>query len=334
MTKDNQLFGIGNALMDSVLEVTDAQLDSLGLQKGSMTLIDEDRLAALEGYADGRWVQQQCGGSAANTIIGASQLGAGCFYSCRLGTDDVGTQYLTDLTTQGVETAKTQALFSQGRTGRCVVLVTPDAERTMATYLGVSAHFSQDDIDFEALSRSEYLYIEGYLVTSPDSKEAALAAKAHAEAHGVRTCFTFSDAFLVAQFREAIEAFLSPSLDVLFCNLEEALSYTGTKTLAEAADSLCSVAHSFAITLGDKGVYVYDGSQGYRVPSFPVQALDTVGAGDMFAGAFLGSLVQGRSFKESGLIGSKAASMVVSQYGPRLSDSDFVSIKSDFLLVK
>ena len=204
--------------------------------------------------------------------------------------------------------------------------VTPDAERTMNTFLGITETFSVDDLHQEAIKNSEYLYIEGYLVTSDTGRHAAIEARKIAEESGVKTAMTFSDPAMVEFFKMGLAEMLGDGVDLLFCNEAEAKSWSGSDDLDQALESLKSVAKTFAVTLGSQGAVIYDGKQLIEISPHPVKAIDSNGAGDMFAGAFIYGITHGHSFYEAGNIASLAAARVVSQFGPRLKAKDHKDI--------
>ena len=224
--KKYQLCAIGNALVDMEFKVEDSFIDACSIDKGVMTLVEEQRqdelVAALEGHP-GKWA---CGGSAANTVIAAAQFGADCFYSCKIAADETGDFYLRDMQDAGVASNADHGRGT-GKTGKCLVMVTPDAERTMNTYLGISEGFSVAELDAEAIAAAEYLYIEGYLVTSPTGRAAAIEAKRIAEQAGVKTALTFSDPAMVEFFKGGLAEMIGTGVDLLFCNEAEALAWTG-----------------------------------------------------------------------------------------------------------
>ncbi|BFM10261.1 adenosine kinase [Simiduia litorea] len=320
------IYGIGAALVDTEIETTDRQLQDWGIEKGVMTLVDEARqtelMAAMGQHLLG--AARASGGSAANTIIGASYLGATCAYACRVADDDNGHFYLRDMRDAGVQTRHAaKPLLPQGVSGKCLVMITPDAERTMNTFLGASEKLCTEDIDTEALKNARYLYIEGYLVTSETGKPAAIYARQAAEKAGVKTAISLSDPAMVKFFRAGLSDMIGNKVDLLFCNLEEALGFTETNTIAEATQALKHYARAFAITLGADGALLFDGEKEIKVAGYPAKAIDTNGAGDMFAGAFLFGLSQSWSFEKAGHLANKAAAQVVSQYGPRLSAAQY-----------
>ena len=198
-------------------------------------------------------------------------------------------------------------------------MVTPDADRTMNTFLGISSSLDASVLNEEALADSKFLYLEGYLVTSEQGVDAMLQAKAMAEKHGILTSITLSDPSIVEFFKDSFKKVIGDGVDLLFCNEDEALKYTESTNLLEAREKMKYIAKRFAITMGKNGVMIFDGDTFIDIESFPVQAIDTNGAGDMFAGAFLYAITHGHSYAHAGKIASLAASKVVSKFGPRLN---------------
>ncbi len=313
------IYGIGAALVDTEIEITDKDLDTFNIDKGVMTLVDHDRQKELMEQLSEYLVasKRASGGSAANSIIAASYFGASTFYSCKVANDDNGTFYLKDLSDAKVK-FHTNNGSTDGITGKCLVLITPDAERTMNTFLGISETLSVEDIDLDALKASEYAYIEGYLVTSETGRPAAKKLRELAQELGVKTAVSLSDPAMVEFFHDGLSDIIGEGVDLLFCNEDEALAFTKTSTIEAASEALKSIAKSFAITLGPKGALVFDGEKECSIAPHAVKAIDTNGAGDMFAGAFLYALTQGQDYEAAGKLASKAASVVVSQFGPRL----------------
>ena len=205
-----------------------------------------------------------------------------------------------------------------GTTGKCLVLITPDAERTMNTYLGISETVSSAELHSDAISASQYAYIEGYLVTSETGRAAAIELRQQAEANGVKTAISLSDPAMVEFFRDGLHEMIGGGVDLLFCNKDEALGFTNTDNLQDACVALKKVAKQFAITLGAEGALVFDGVTSSQIASRPVNAIDSNGAGDMFAGAFLYAISHNHTFEQAGKLGCHAAAQVVSQFGPRL----------------
>lgn len=318
MSKTYDVYSIGNALVDLEFEVNDAFFAEHGIEKGMMTLVDEERQHALVKAIRSHEVKKQSGGSAANTIIAVSQFGGKAYYSCKVANDSMGHFYMHDLEEAGVASNLKEAELPDGITGKCLVMVTPDAERTMNTYLGITSDFSVNEIDEAALKDATYLYIEGYLITSDNGREAMLEAKRLAEKHDVKVAMTFSDPSMVKYFKPGLEEVIGASVDLLFCNEEEAMLYTGKETLAEAREALKQIAKTFVITQGKNGAMIFDGDTFIDIEPYAVKAIDTNGAGDMFAGAFLYGITHGHTFAQAGKLASLASSRIVTKYGPRL----------------
>lgn len=318
--KQYDVYGLGAALVDTEIEITDAELAAFGIHKGVMTLVDEARQIDLIAHLDNHLVmaKRASGGSAANSIMAIASFGGKAFYSCKVADDDNGRFYLDDLDKAGVIHRENQQL-PIGTTGKCLVLITPDAERTMNTYLGISETLCSKNLDLSAISQARYIYTEGYLATSATGRAAAIEGRQHAEQVGTKTAFSLSDPGIVQFFREGLEEMIGERTDLLFCNGDEALGWTGTNHLDAAVERMKKTASTFAITLGAKGALVYDGLKIHNIPATPVTAVDTNGAGDMFAGAFLYGITNGMDYRQAGELASAAAAVVVSQFGPRLA---------------
>ncbi len=317
------VYGLGNALVDTAIEVPDAMLQQLNIDKGVMTLIDEqtalDIALALHDFPHTR----ACGGSAANTMIALAQFGGCSFYSCRVADDKDGLFYLQDLQRAGVATQLTKTNLVKGTaTGRCFVLITADAQRTMVTHLGATAEFSRIELDPQAICNAEYIYIEGYLAAQENASTAAIEAYQLAKQHHIKIALTLSDPNMVTHCKTQLLAMIGDGVDLLFCNEQEALLFTDTTTLTDACDALKRYTKQFAITLGAKGSLVYDGNIYEHVPGYRVNAIDTVGAGDMFAGAFLYGITHNKSLTVAADLANYAASHIVTKIGPRLTTDE------------
>lgn len=324
--KQFHVYGIGNALVDIDFEVSVNTLERLNIDKGVMTLIDEATHYRLLEELDGVKHLKSCGGSAANTLFTLQQLGAKTFYSCKVGSDEAGDFFYRDLVMQGIQTNLHEGHF-EGVTGKCIVLVTPDADRTMNTFLGATSKFSKAQLSETALQNSEFLYIEGYLVASPPGCEAAITARQWALKHQIKTALSLSDPNMVTYFKEGLFAIIGNDVDILFCNESEALLFTESDTLDKAIEKLQKYAKTFVVTLGSEGALIFDGNHVSKVPAYQVDVIDTVGAGDVFAGAFLFGLSHGYSYKDSGNFASFAASKVVSKFGPRLNQDEIDEVR-------
>ena len=285
--KKYQIYGIGAALVDTEVVVSDEFLKQNQIEKGVMTHVDEPRQAELLNAfsADKHHLMKKSGGSACNTVIAAANFGSKTFFSSKVAAYDDGQHFVGDLADSGVSfhTASPEA----GVTGKCLVMVTDDAERTMNTYLGASEQLTGREIDEAALLESEWLYIEGYLLT--DDARAALIKEvvANAKESGVKVALSLSDPFVAQIFADNLRAVIGDGVDLVFCNKDEALAFTQTKTADEACGALKQSAKTFAVTDSAQGAIVFDGKDTVSVPGVPADAVDTNGAGDMFADAFL-----------------------------------------------
>jgi len=329
--KKYDVYAIGNALVDYEIDVDDAFLAEHKVEKSLMTLVDAERQSELIDAVKGHIKEKQGGGSAANTIVAVSKLGGNGYYSCKVANDDDGQVFLNDLHDNGLDTNLDKGALPDGITGKCLVMVSPDAERTMNTYLGITSDFSVNEIDESALTNSEYLFIEGYLVTSPTGLEAMKQAKKLAEENGVKVSLTFSDPSMVKYFRDQMTEVVGASVDLLFCNEEEAMLYTGKDTVEEAREELKKAAKRFVITQGKNGAMIYDGDTFIDIEPYTVKAVDSNGAGDMFSGVFLYAITNGHNYASAGKLASKAASEVVAKYGPRLTFHRLQEIKNEVL---
>lgn len=317
------VYGIGNALVDMEFEVEESFLQENDIEKGLMTLIDEaQKLKISESLTASYGVKKRTGGgSAANTIVAVSNLGGNSFYACKVASDVDGAFYKENLEEAGVTTAL-GAVKAEGITGNCVVMVTPDAERTMNTFLGITADFSAQELDLDALKQSEYIYVEGYLVTSDTSRNAVMEARKVAKENGVKTAITFSDPAMVTYFKDGVTEILDGGVDVLFSNEEEATTYTGKDNIDDAIAELMKLTDTLVLTLGDKGAVIIKGDERVEIAPVATTAVDTNGAGDMFAGAYMYGLTHGFSELHSGNLASEAASIIVSRFGTRLEKSE------------
>lgn len=329
--KKYNVYGIGNAIVDIVTEVDHDFFERNNIEKGVMTLVDEKRQMELMKVIDMKKSKMSGGGSAGNTVVAINQFGGKSFYSCLVAKDELGKFFLEDIRRNGVDTNLTYEDCPPGHSGRCLVMTTPDAHRTMNTFLGVSSFLSPDHLEEEAIKNSEYVYLEGYLVASPNGLEALKAAKKIAERNKVGIALTFSDPSMVKYFSNQMEEIVGASVDLLFCNEEEAMIYTGTNSVAEAREKLKGVAKRFAITLGANGALIFDGDTFINIEPYNVRAIDTNGAGDMFSGAFMYGITHNHSYAEAGKLASLASSRVVSQFGPRLEPNQVKKVMADLI---
>ncbi|MBT9313471.1 adenosine kinase [Leptothoe kymatousa] len=320
------VYGLGNALVDIECALSVETLAAIGMDKGVMTLLDEPTQNTAIAQLDGAATKQVCGGSAANTIIAISQLGGQTYYGCKVAADDYGKFYTQDLVDCGVDTNLTTQTAGAGITGKCLVLVTPDADRTMGTFLGISAELSEADLDGDAIAASEYTYFEGFLVSGDNSKQAAIKARELAKAAGRKVAMSLSDYNMVKFFRPGLLEMIGDGVDLLFANESEALLMAETEDFAAAIEHTKTLAKTFAITRGPQGSVIFDGEQLLEIAPHPVKAIDTVGAGDMYAGGVLYGITHGLSWAKAGDLGSMASAKLVTAYGARMATPELQAI--------
>ncbi|KYG71376.1 sugar/nucleoside kinase (ribokinase family) [Roseivirga ehrenbergii] len=318
MKKKYDVYGIGNALVDLEFKIDEQFLTEHKVEKGLMTLVDEETQFRLINSMMQTDTVRKSGGSAANSMIAISQFGGKSFYSCKVANDEFGDFYMKDMREAGVDTNLDKQEREDGVTGKCLVMITPDADRTMNTFLGATSNFSVKELDENAIKDSQYIYLEGYLTTSPNGVEAMMKAKKIAEDYRVKTSITLSDPSIAKFFKAQFTDVIGASVDLIFCNEEEAKTYTGKDNLEEARQAMKKDARRFVITQGKNGAMIFDGDTFIDIEAYDVKAIDTNGAGDMYAGAFLYGITNGMSYAEAGKLASLASSRIVSQYGPRL----------------
>ncbi len=326
MGKFFDVCAIGNALVDYEIEVEDQFFQENGIEKGLMTLVDEARQRTLLDKVQGKIKKKQGGGSAANTIFGLAELGGKGYYTCKVAADEDGILYTQDLAGTDIQTNLNPADLEKGITGKCLVMITPDAERTMNTFLGITSNFSKDQLDEKAITDSEFLFMEGFLISSPTGLEAMKEAKQIAIENGVKVSLTFSDPSMVKYFNDQMKEIVGAEVDLLFCNIEEAELFAGVSGIEAVKQVVSQVAKKFVITKGSEGATVFDGSDYHEIAPFPTKAVDATGAGDMFAGAFLYGITHGMTHAEAGRLAGFASSKIVSKYGPRLNQVDSKNI--------
>ena len=314
--KKFQVVGIGNAMVDVLARAEDSFLAEAGIGKGIMQLIDMER--AVELYGKIGPAREVSGGSAANTIAGIAHLGGRTAYVGKVKDDQLGAIFAHDLRAQGAvyETAFAPK-DAVDETGRCLIIVTPDGERSMNTYLGVTEFLTSDDIDVDQMAEAEWIYLEGYRFDGPESHAAFAKAIAACKAAGGRVSLTLSDPFCMSRHRDAFREMIKADVDLLFCNRAEMLSMYETDdfdaAMAEAAAEIAIV----ACTDSANGAYILSGGETWHVPAIPTDIVDATGAGDLFAGAFLWALTHGYALEVCGHIGNIAAAEVISHIGAR-----------------
>ena len=313
------VFGIGNPLIDIIIRVEDTTLEELGLTKGSMNLVDlEQQRRILERHAEHEKVTA-LGGSCANTMVMLSQLGGKAAFTGKVGNDELGDDFHTQLMGSGVASF---VKSKEGMTGSTIILITPDADRTMNTHLGMCQHLSKDDLELEGLKDSACLYVTGYQWDTPSQKEAVRTALEHATEHRVPIAFSLSDLFCVEKHKEDFQELLDSYVDILFCNELEARAMTGQTNIEDQLRHLCKSVGHVVITLGKEGSLISHKGDVHRIDPFAVDAIDTTGAGDAFAAGYLYALVRDYPIPDAGKLASYCAATIVTIDGPRY-EGDF-----------
>jgi len=324
MPERYDVYGVGNAIVDTEVQIEETMLTTHSLERGVMTLVAiEDQVALIEGLI-GHELTYAAGGSAANTMVGVARFGGRAFYAGKVGDDMPGALYRASMAEAGVDFAVEAA---QGPTGSCLVLVTPDGERTMQTHLGASSTLGAADIHGELIAQSRMLYVEGYLWASDSTREAAEQAIVRAVAARVPVALSLSDPAMVLHFGDAFREIVRSSVDVLFCNEHEAAIYAGAAHGGSAPQTqrdsslqaLGADCDTVFMTCGADGSAVYNHGLVRHVEGHVVRVVDTTGAGDVYAAGALYGLTQGLSPVDTAKLGSYAAALVVTRLGPRLA---------------
>jgi sugar/nucleoside kinase (ribokinase family) len=309
------VFGIGNAIVDIQLKIDETFLQRIDVAKGLMTLVDAERQVEILGALAGQATHRCSGGSACNTMVGVADLGGTAAYAGKTASDDLGRFYVDDLRKVGISVPVPPG---EGATGTSVILITPDAQRTMLTHLGISATLSPSDVPADPITKAQYLYVEGYLFPGDSTRAAALRAIEIAKEAGVKVALTISDPFVVNLQKDLFWQLIEGPVDLLFANLEEARALTGEHDPIEAARKIHRHATNVALTLSADGSLLMHGDELFPIEGVKANAIDTTGAGDMYAAGVLYGLTHGMSWKQAGHLGSHAAARIVSQMGARL----------------
>ena len=315
MSASYDVAAIGNAIVDVLAPADDAFLSAHGLAKGAMTLIDEPRAHELYG----RMAQgvEASGGSACNTVAGVASLGGRAAYIGKVAADQLGEVYVHDTRAIGVKFDNTP-LAGGPATGRCLINVTPDGERTMCTFLGASTELTAADVDAATIEGAAIVYLEGYLFDPPEARRAFAKAAGLARASGRIIAITLSDAFVVERHRRALLEFIETEVDLVFANEVELTSLFETTDFDAAVAAIRSKAKLAAVTRGASGSVVVTSEALHAVEAFPVaKVVDTTGAGDQYAAGFMLALARGRPLDACARLGGLAAAEVISHYGPR-----------------
>jgi sugar/nucleoside kinase (ribokinase family) len=316
MTKEFQICGLGNAIVDIFLEVDDKEFSGLGFERGTMRLVELDEQKKLLGRYQGREPRLVSGGSVANSIIAFSQLGGDAAFIGCVGDDRYGLFYSKEFEELGIDIGNPVIVGES--TGTCVCVITPDAERTMRTCLAVSSHLGSQHVDEKRIKNSEWLFVEGYVFANPATGQGAIREAIRlAKQHGVKVALTCSEAFVVQVFGDPFFEALK-SADLLFCNETEACAVTKTANAKEAFAALKGMVPSTVVTAGPAGAYVRHAGVEAHVPSFACTPKDLTGAGDMFAGSFLYGITHGVEPLKAARGACFLATQVITQVGARL----------------
>ena len=319
---------LGNALVDTQYMVSHEFLSSVGLEADSMTLASAEEQAPIINklVEMGAESISDCGGSATNSLVAAANYGSHCHHVCRVSDDEDGRNYLESLRSAGVKHIGVSSENTEEPTGKCLILVTPDAKRTMSSMLGVSAFLGKSDIDFDVVENSKIFYIEGYMVTSDDNFNAVISVLEHLKDKDVKKALSLSDSGIVHGFKDKFDLIESYGLDMVFCNDDEAIAFSGKETLEEAVTFYKNKSYMTAITKGAEGSVVIENGVEQLAPAKKITPIDTNGAGDMFAGSFMHAYLQGNSISTCAEFANYASSKVVETFGPRLTGNGYAEV--------
>ena len=321
-----QIVGIGAALVDTEIKLSDAELQQLNIDKGLMTLVeqaDQQRLLDTLNRAPSE-VHQASGGSAGNTLYATGLFGASSGFVCKVADDDNGELYSSDMQNAGVTTSQQNHTTSDDPTGQCLVMVTPDAQRSMCTYLGASASIDADNVPSDWTA--DIGYIESYLATSPNGCNAVATFSKQIRDSGGKIALSLSDPGIVEFFGAQINEMVSGNVDIVFCNRDEAQKWTGATSNDEVFEGLGKFATLSIMTDGANGAFIHNDGETSHIEGLSVEVLDTNGAGDIFAGAFLTAYTKGFSLQDAGNFACKTASEVIGVFAPRLSRERYLAI--------
>ncbi len=309
------LIGLGNAIVDIIVNIEDEFLEINNLDKGSMNLISSDQSQTM--LENCKVIKQISGGSSANTVVCLAELGNDVQFIGRVKNDQFGDFFATDI-------KKSKTIFNTpptqegAPTAHSIILITPDAQRTMCTYLGASVEFEPKDIDFSVLKESKYLYLEGYLWDSELAKNAFLKAAQIAKQSNTKIILSLSDSFCVDRHRESFLELIDEYVDIVFCNESEVLSLFKKDKLASCQGDLSSLCELVVVTLGSNGSLIINNNDIEVIKSLNKgKIIDTTGAGDIYAGGFIHGLINNYSLKKCGDIGSICAGYIITQLGSR-----------------
>lgn len=314
--KQFQICGLGNGLVDVIVDVSKDEFAGLGIEKGTMTLVSTEEQSAMLHSLGNRTQRLVAGGSVGNSVIAAAQLGGSSAFITSLGDDRYGLFYDQEARHLNVELGT--ALKVGESTGTCLALITPDAERTMRTSLGAACKLAPEDVSETTIRSSEWLFIEGYVFANPAPGPAAIdSAVALAKKHGTKVALTLSEQFIPQVFGAHVQRIL-PECDLVFCNEPEACALSGAANALEAFKELAKRTPGLVVTRGSGGALVQHQGLSFHVPAFPCQPIDLLGAGDMFAGSYLYGIQSGIDAPRAARAACYLAMQVITRYGARI----------------
>tara|TARA_B100000614_G_scaffold158657_1_gene140464 strand:+ start:41 stop:997 length:957 start_codon:yes stop_codon:yes gene_type:complete len=308
--------GIGNAIVDVIVNVEDKYLEDQDIRKGMMSLVD---LKTIENISDTIEIKTTVsGGSVANSIVALAQNGMNTAFIGKVSNDEIGSKFINGLKSENV-TFACKAQSDDSKSGRCIVMVTPDAQRTMSTYLGISQKLDSGDINQDVIKNSSITYLEGYLWDLDDAQVAIKHATDYAKSSGNLVAFSVSDVFCIERFRDSFRSMIDSNVDIVFANKEEIKSLYENDNIEEITKILSQQERIYAITMGEEGALIIKGDETYKIEAQKIENLvDTTGAGDLFAAGFLEHFIKNESLESCGSRGVEMASRVIQQYGARL----------------
>ncbi len=313
---DLDIYGIGNPLIDILVNVTEDHLKELGLNKGTMHLIDMERRTEMLKFIGTEDKVYSCGGSCPNTMIALSAFGMKAALAGKIGNDSFGNIYEQQISEHNIVS---ELRYGDGATGSSIIMVSPDTERTMSTYLGINRQFCKADIDTTVIELAKYFYFTGYMWDTDLQKESILHALKTAENTGTKIIFDVADPFAVNRNREEFITLIRDHVDIVFANREEARIMFHTENPEESAKTLSELCDIAIVKNGHQGSIIQTGSELIRIPVNPVTAVDTTGAGDMYAAGFIYGLCRGFSLEDSGICASFLASQIVTSHGAQFT---------------
>ena len=323
--KNIDVYGIGNPLIDILVNVEETDLDDQCLAKGTMHLIDVEERKKLISFIKNKNATFLCGGSAPNTLIALSSLGLKTVVTGKVGNDAEGLEYKRQLSNFTAISGLSEGTLA---TGSSIILITPDAERTMNTFLGANREFTEEDIDFSLLAKSKYFYFTGYMWDTESQKTAILKCIEFCNKNGIKILFDLADPFAVNWNREEFLELIKEHVHTVFANREESKILFGQGSVEDCAKKLSSIVDIGIIKDGSSGSIIQAGDATIKIPVNKVNAIDSTGAGDMYAAGFIYGLVNNFDLESCGMLSSWIASQIVIKYGAQFNDKEFRSIKN------